>query len=170
MKIPARIAWAVDQLALEGTERVLEIGCGRGVAASLVCVGLTSGHLAAIDRSSKAVAAARERNSIHRTAGKVTFVECALADFTSERDSFEKVFAINVNLFWTNPSRELPVIARLLAPRGRLYLFYEPPAPEQRARLATLCSGNLTEGGFSLESLEAPESPAMLAIVAMVPR
>jgi protein-L-isoaspartate O-methyltransferase len=41
--VPARIAWAVDQLAVGEADRILEIGGGRGVAAALICAGLTQG-------------------------------------------------------------------------------------------------------------------------------
>ena len=46
---------AVSALALTGTESVLEIGCGHGVAVRLVLERLTSGHITALDRSQKMI-------------------------------------------------------------------------------------------------------------------
>ncbi|MET9630757.1 class I SAM-dependent methyltransferase [Lentzea sp. NPDC006480] len=53
-----RLRGVVDQLAIRPDDRVLEIGCGQGVAATMVCQLLATGTLTAIDRSTKMVEAA----------------------------------------------------------------------------------------------------------------
>ena len=67
---------------------MLEIGCGNGVAAWLVCERLTSGRLTAIDRSAKAIATARQRNADHAAAGKAVFVESAIEVSCADAGAF----------------------------------------------------------------------------------
>jgi cyclopropane fatty-acyl-phospholipid synthase-like methyltransferase len=153
MAIPTRILWSVERLAFKPTDRLLEIGCGRGLAASLICARLTAGHLTAVDRSAIAIEAVRQRNAEHETAGKVTFIKTALADLDCSYGPFDKAFAINVNLFWVDPHRELPVVHDVLARGGRLLLFYEPPSPAQRSKIEELTLTHLERHGFSVDTV-----------------
>jgi SAM-dependent methyltransferase len=134
--IPDRIVWAVQSLGLRPSDHVLEIGCGHGWAVPLVCDKLARGTLTAIDRSPKMIAAAEKRNRALVAAGKVAFETVALADGKFGRRRFSKIFAINVNLFWIDPTAELPVVRKLLRPDGALYLFYQPPSPAQLKPIA----------------------------------
>jgi trans-aconitate methyltransferase len=65
--VPHRIRWAVDLLDIHPDHRILEIGCGPGVAAGLVTERLTTGHLVAIDRSATAVRRATARTPLTST-------------------------------------------------------------------------------------------------------
>ena len=120
-----RLVWAVDTLAPSPGDRVLEVGCGHGVAVSLVCERLTSGRITAIDRSPKMIAMATRRNREHIGAGRAVLETTALedADFGNER--FDKVFAFNVAPFWLQPKEALGIVGRHLAPDGAVYLFWD---------------------------------------------
>lgn len=136
---PKRLAWAVEQLAVRPTDRVLEIGCGRGVAVALVAERLVTGSITAIDRSAHAVAGARQRNGAHLAAGRAELRHTALVELPQGPERYDKIFAVNVNVFWMSAAaRELSLVRNLLAPLGTFSLFYEPPEPAGAAKLETV--------------------------------
>jgi ubiquinone/menaquinone biosynthesis C-methylase UbiE len=120
-----RFVWAVDTLALDPADRVLEVGCGHGVAVSLVSERLTSGRITAIDRSKKMIEMAAQRNRDHVAGGRAVLKTAALeeADFGDQR--FDKVFAFNVAPFWLQPKQALGIVGRQLSPDGAVYLFWD---------------------------------------------
>jgi SAM-dependent methyltransferase len=150
--IAERATWAVQTLAVRRTDRLLEIGCGRGSAAGLVCERLGSrGRLLAIDRSPVAIAAARERNREHVAAGRAEFRVAALDGLGLGRRRFDKVYAVNVNVFWVRSSTvEIGVIREALTPGGFLYLFYEAPDTARTHAVAERVSSVL--GGHGWQS------------------
>ena len=170
-KIPGRLVWTVERLKLAPDDRVLEIGCGPGVAAALVCDRLTTGKLTAIDRSEKAIAAAKTRNQSHIDAGKAEFRVMALEDTALDLNRFDKVFAVNVNVFWTHPGQGLDVVRGLMAEEGIFYLVYHPPVGTDTAALTEKVTKALAENGFSVvEAVRADlETAAALCITARVP-
>ncbi|HEX7239195.1 MAG TPA: class I SAM-dependent methyltransferase [Longimicrobiaceae bacterium] len=162
-QVPARLSWAVDVLDPRPVERILEVGCGRGVAVELVCGRHDDVRVVGIDRSAAAVAAAEVRNRAHLASGKLRLVRAALAD-AELGERFDRVFAVNVNVFWLAPARELAAVRRMLAPGGRLYLFYEPPSPAQLERAAEACTAFLREHGFGVERTLRAELPPHLGL------
>lgn len=162
-RVPARLRWAVDVLGARPGERVLEIGCGRGVAIELLCERLDGGHVVGIDRSPAAITAAEARNREHVAAGRVRLLRAALAEVDFD-ERFDRVFAVNVNVFWLGPAKELAAVRRVLAPGGRLHLFYEPPSPAQLERAAEGCAAFLREHGFSVEQTLRVELPPNLGL------
>ena len=116
-----------EALSIEPADHILEVGCGHGVTASLVCERLTSGRITAIDRSKKMIDMAAKRNRAHVAAGRAAFRAVSLdqADLGDER--FDKVFAVHVAWFWRKPAEALPIVKSLLARGGALYLFNQTP-------------------------------------------
>src|ERR1044072_2527812 len=130
-----RFVWAVDTLALDPADRVLEVGCGHGVAVSLVCERLTSGRITAIDRSKKMIEMAAHRNRDHVARGRAVLRTAALEEGEFEDERFDKVFAFNVAPFWLEPKKALAIVGRQLSPDGAVYLFWDARHTESgRAR------------------------------------
>ena len=122
-----RLRKVVEKLDVRPDNRILEIGCGHGVAATLVCERLEGGHLTAIDRSEKMIEAARRRNASHIEAGKAEFIACDLEGFNPEDRRFDKVFAVRVGLFHREPERVRSIAEGWLAPGGELFVFFDEP-------------------------------------------
>jgi SAM-dependent methyltransferase len=162
--IPPRLTWAVDRLVLTGDEAILEIGCGRGVAASLVCPLLRDGTITAIDRSATAIKAAKERNETFAVSGKAVFRRAAIEAF--EGGTFDVIFAVNVNLFWLDAKRGLDSVRHLIAKDGKLFLFYEAPSSGQRAKIEATLPGKLAAGGFEVLETDEPGRSSLLSVVA----
>jgi ubiquinone/menaquinone biosynthesis C-methylase UbiE len=150
-----RFGWAVDTLALDPADHVLEVGCGHGVAVSLVCERLTSGRITAIDRSQKMIEMAARRNREHIAGGRAVLKTAALeqADFGDER--FDTVFAFNVAPFWLQPKEALGIVGQHLAPGGAVYVFWDArhTQPGRARDLADRLSERIRLAEFSVNQV-----------------
>ena len=123
-----RLRKIVDELEVWPGDRVLEIGCGHGVAATFVCERLgDGGRLTAIDRSAKMIAAAEQRNSAYVENGTAEFIVAKLEDADLGDRRFDKILAVRVGLFHRDPARANALAERWLAPGGTIHSFFDPP-------------------------------------------
>ena len=122
-----RLRAVVDRLEVRPGDRVLEIGCGHGVAATFVCERLDGGRLTAVDRSPKMIAAAARRNAAHVEAGTAEFLVARLEALDLGDRRFDKVFAVRVGLFHREPERARALVEPYLAPGGRIVSSYDAP-------------------------------------------
>lgn len=123
-----RLRRVVDQLAIRPDDRVLEIGCGHGVAATMVCELLDAGRVTAVDRSAAMIQAAARRNAAEVAAGKAEFLVRDLEDLDLGSRQFDLVFAVRVGLFHREPQRARALVEPWLAPGGRVEAFYDSPS------------------------------------------
>ncbi|MEV6711337.1 class I SAM-dependent methyltransferase [Lentzea sp. NPDC051208] len=122
-----RLRDVVGQLAIRPGDRVLEIGCGQGVAATMVCRLLTTGTLTAIDRSTKMIEAATRRNAAYVASGRAEFLIASLEDMNLGDRRFDLVFAVRVGLFHRDPDRAHALLEPWLAPGARVLSFFDVP-------------------------------------------
>jgi SAM-dependent methyltransferase len=164
-RVPRRVQWAVQLLGVAPDDEILEIGCGPGVAISLVCEQLAGGRITAIDRSATAIQRATGRNAHHVASGKAVLRQVELAGLGPTGQRFDKVFAINVNLFWVRPAdTELRLIGQLLRPGGALHLIYDPPGQEQADRVTRAVTAALASHGFA--TTVTTGGPSLLGVTA----
>jgi ubiquinone/menaquinone biosynthesis C-methylase UbiE len=119
-----RLRAIVEALDVGPGDRVLEIGCGHGVAATLVCERLDGGRYTAIDRSPKMIEAAQRRNAAYVEAGMAEFLVAQLEQLDLGDRSFDKIFAVRVGLFHREPERARAIVERWLAPGGEILAFW----------------------------------------------
>jgi SAM-dependent methyltransferase len=174
-RVPKRLQWAVQLLDISPTDEILEIGPGPGVSVSLICGQLATGRITAIDRSAIAIQRATKRNADHVAAGKAVFQHLDLANVDLVRRAltgqhFDKVFAVNINLFWVRPAdAELQLIKDLLRPGGVLQLVYETPSEEQTSGVAKAVTAALANRGFAT-AVTTASSPSLLCITGTLTR
>ncbi len=135
--ISPRLAAIVDALPVAPGMRVLEIGCGPGVAARAVAERLgPSGRVLGIDRSAKAIAQAIAGSREAIASGTLAFRQVAAEDFVLEPGEarYDLAFAVRVGaLDGRHPEAGRRAIERLraaLVAGGRLYVDGGDPLRE----------------------------------------
>jgi trans-aconitate methyltransferase len=160
--IPPRIRWAVELMDVQPDDQVLEIGCGPGAGAELICARLETGRLFAIDRSESGVDRTKRRNHQYVEAGRLTVRQIDLATLRVPVKKLNKVFAFNVNLFWVRAcADEVALLHERVVPGGAVYLFYEANRPELVPTIVRKTSAALTEGGFRVSVVEQKAPPVV---------
>src|SRR4051812_30621546 len=168
-KASERFVWAVDTLEVRPADRLLEVGCGHGVAVSLVCERLTTGTITAIDRSAKMISVATRRNGEHVDAGRAVLEAVALEDVDLGDRRFDKVFAFNVAPFWQQPEAALGAVREHLAPDGAVYIFWDArhSTPERARNLGNQLADRLRHGGFSVDRVLVEDLRPVPAVCVM---
>ena len=132
-----RLAAVVDALPLRPGLRVVEIGCGPGAAARAVAerVG-PAGHVLAVDRSAKAIAALEANAADLIAAGRLTPRHATVEQLALAPGEvpFDLAFAVRVGLLDGRHPATLPValerLAGVLVPGGRLFVDGGDPLRE----------------------------------------
>lgn len=144
-----RNVWVASLLAVQPTDRVLEIGFGPGIAISEIAARAVRGHVYGVDHSAVMVRQATVRNAAAVRAGRVHLVRGSVAELPEFDEPLDAVLAVNSIGFWPEPVERLRELRNLLRPGGRIALASQPRLPgvttdEAAEKLRQL----LTEAGF----------------------
>jgi len=150
--IRRRNAWTVEQLDIKPDDRVLEIGCGAGLAIAEIASRLTSGKMVGVDHSDLMVAKARQRNAEAIAAGRVTLFNRSIEALPVIPGGYTKVLAVNVLQFLPEFASACASISAVMAPQGLLAVTYQPrlknPARNAAAAFGDRLAIALGHAGF----------------------
>ncbi|MBB6251201.1 class I SAM-dependent methyltransferase [Nitrospirillum iridis] len=114
---------AIDALRLAPGDTVLELGFGPGHGIALAAARVAPAVVHGIDQSAVMMAHARRRNRRDIAAGRV---HLHLGRFTAlplATASVDKVLAVNVAYFWSEPGAVLGEVRRVLRPHGVMAVY-----------------------------------------------
>ena len=147
---------AVERLAVQAGEAVLEVGCGHGRTLARIAQA-PCGFLAGIDPSEVMVRLARRRLRRRIEAGRAEVSLAASSALPYPDARFDAALAVHVLYFWKDAIAELREIRRVLRPGGRALLGYRPrdaetlatlPATVYALRSVEETEGLLAQAGF----------------------
>jgi ubiquinone/menaquinone biosynthesis C-methylase UbiE len=148
----ARNRWAVRLLDVKPTDRVIELGCGPGVAVAALADRATRGLVVGVDHSQVMIGQARRRNRAAVRAGRVRLIHAPVQHLTTDDGPFDAALAVNTVGMWPDRTARLRELARLLRPGGRIALVSQPRCPGATAATSQAAAEELadllTEAGF----------------------
>ena len=168
-----RNRWTVNLLDLEPSHQVLEVGSGPGIALAQVAECLTTGRVVGLDFSETMhdMAASRNRQAIDD--GRVSLIIGSAEELDQATDKaldgpFDRIFGINVVMFWNNPISTFRMLGQRLTSTGQLAFTFQPRvgsvSDEAALSAADQMVGNLRDAGFQDTRVERLESLSPMAV------
>lgn len=164
----ARNRWAVGLLDVQADARVLELGCGPGIALAAFAERAKEGLVVGVDHSPVMIRHARRRNAAAVAAGRVRLVCAPVEDLRpvagDERGPvevaaapfdllFDAVLAVNNVGLWSEPEVRLAGVRHMLRPGGLIAVAHQPREPgatdETSAAEGREIAAALARAGFS---------------------
>ncbi len=114
----AETGWSIEQLAIQPTDHILEIGFGAGKAIERMALEASRGSIAGVDPSHTMMRVANRRNAQARRAGHLDLRHGDAMALPFADLQFEKVLSIHTFYFWSDPAHGIAEIFRVLKPGG----------------------------------------------------
>jgi len=136
--------WTMGFMDLQSDDRVLDIGCGGGMAVKLIAQITTEGFVVGVDYSEDMVQQARRRNTAAIRAGRVEVKHGNVAALPYDDASLDKVISVEAFYFWPDPVVNLQEVHRVIKQGGLAALAMEgskeaPSRQKMVARAAQVC-------------------------------
>jgi SAM-dependent methyltransferase len=114
------LRWMLDMVQLDGSARVLDIGCGNGKIAEYIS-DRTSAHVTGIDYVPEAIAQARRRTASKQA--RLCFQVGNIEELDLPGNSFDVILSIDSIFFGQDRAPTLARLKGLLVPDGEMVIF-----------------------------------------------
>ena len=152
-----RSRWAVGLLDLQPDDRVLEVGCGPGVA--LAAARKHTPDVVGVDRSPVMVRQATRRSG-------ATVIESAAEDLATFDEPFDKALAVNTVGHWPDPAAGLEAVRRVMRPGGTIAVVSQPRGDKFADNDEV--KRQLAEAGFTVAGVETLDlTPPVVCVLAI---
>jgi SAM-dependent methyltransferase len=147
-----RNRWAVGLLEVKPSDRVIELGCGPGVAIAALASRATQGLVVGVDHSAVMIRQAKRRNAEAVSDGRVRLINAPVERLQIPDGPFDAALAVNTVGMWPEPIIRLRELGGLLRRGGRIALVSQPrcqgATAATSAAAAERLAGQLSEAGF----------------------
>ena len=169
-----RNRWAVELLEIQPTDRVIELGCGPGVAVAALAGRATRGLVVGVDHSEVVIAQARRRNADAIRRGRVRLIHTPVQRLQVTEGPFDAALAVNTVGMWPEPTARLREIGQRLRPGGRIALVSQPRCPGATAATSAAAGDRLvvqlSDAGFIVIGVETLDlDPPAVCVLATQP-
>jgi ubiquinone/menaquinone biosynthesis C-methylase UbiE len=166
-----RNLWTVDLLSIQPGDRIVEIGCGPGVALEACLAKVREGKVIGLDHSQTMLDQAQSRNAKAIREGRLGLRLGTLADLAATIGSFDKAYSVNVVQFFPDRTAVFHQIYSLLKPKGVSATTYMPrsknPSRTDALNMAAEVKQHMEVAGFAnirVEELPLDPVPAVCVI------
>lgn len=135
----------VKLMELEATSRVLEVGCGPGLALTRCAQIATEGEVVGLDHSPVMIRQARQRVERSGSLRRVTLIQGGIERLRDWPARFDRVFSLNVIQFIDDKSSFVADAMSCLSPGGGLFTTYQPRLANDDRRALDTMVAELTE-------------------------
>lgn len=117
--------WGLEGIHFSIEDSILDVGCGGGAIVSKLSKLSPNGKIYGIDISTVAVKNAKKKNKYLIQRNKVDIMQSSVEKLPFSMNMFDKVFAIQTHMYWSDVRRGLQELARVVKPMGRCYIICE---------------------------------------------
>ena len=166
-----RNEWTVALLNVQSTDRIIEIGCGPGLALEACLARAADGHVVGLDHSPTMLDQARARNAEAIREGRLELRLGTLDDLPATGAAFDKICSANVVQFLPDRGSAFRKMYSVLNAKGVAATTYMPrgknPNRENALTMAEDVRRHMEVAGFTnirIEELPMNPVPAVSVV------